>query len=41
MDDLPEDLRKLIGKYTHVMELDLNTRNKLANEDIEDCKNKS
>lgn len=32
--DLPEELVKKIGKHTEVMELDLNTKNKLANEDI-------
>ena len=34
MDDLPKELLKLIGKYTHAMELDLNSRKTLANEDI-------
>jgi len=34
MDDLPEELLKLIGKYTHAMELDLSLKEKLANEDI-------
>jgi len=34
ISDLPEELQKMLGKYTEVMELDLNTRNKLANEDI-------
>ena len=38
MDDLPEELLKLIGKYTHAIELDLETRNSLANEDIEAVK---
>jgi uncharacterized protein YcgL (UPF0745 family) len=32
--DLPEDLVKKLGKYTEVMELDLDKRNRLANEDI-------
>ena len=35
MDDLPQELLKLIGKYTHAMELDLSQKEKLANEDIE------
>ena len=34
MTDLPEDLLKLIGKYTQVMELNLDKRNRLASEDI-------
>ena len=34
MTDLPEDLLKLIGKYTEVMQLDLAKRNRLASEDI-------
>ena len=38
MDDLPEELLKLIGKYTHAMVLDLEERSKLANEDIEKVK---
>lgn len=38
MDDLPEELLKLIGKYTHAMELDLSHREKLANENIEKVK---
>jgi len=38
MDDLPAELLKLIGKYTHAMELDLSQRSKLANEDIEKVK---
>ncbi len=38
ISDLPEELIKLIGKHTHAMELDLGTRNKLANEDIEAVK---
>ena len=38
MDDLPEELLKLIGKYTHAMELDLSKKTKLANEDIEKVK---
>jgi uncharacterized protein YcgL (UPF0745 family) len=32
--DLPDELIKLIGKHNKVMELDLSTRDKLANEDI-------
>ena len=36
--DLPDELIKLIGKHTNVMELDLNTRTKLANEDISTVK---
>ncbi len=31
---LPDDLLKLLGKHTWVMELDLKQRKKLANEDI-------
>ncbi|MFK8013460.1 MAG: YcgL domain-containing protein, partial [Marinicellaceae bacterium] len=31
VDDLPEELLKLIGKYTHAMELDLSKKTKLAN----------
>jgi uncharacterized protein YcgL (UPF0745 family) len=38
MDDLPQELLKLIGKYTHAMELDLNSRKKLTNENIESVK---
>ena len=38
MEDLPEELLKLIGKYTQAMELDLSERSKLANEDIEKVK---
>ena len=38
MDDLPEELLKLIGKYTHAMELDLSEKTKLANEDIDKVK---
>jgi uncharacterized protein YcgL (UPF0745 family) len=38
MDDLPEELLKLIGKYVHAMELDLSTRKKLANENIDSVK---
>jgi uncharacterized protein YcgL (UPF0745 family) len=38
MDDLPEELLKLIGKYTHARELDLSKKTKLANEDIEKVK---
>ena len=38
MDDLPEELLKLIGKYTHAMELDLSDKTKLANEDIKKVK---
>lgn len=37
--DLPDELIKLIGKYTKVMELDLTKRDKLANEDINAVKN--
>lgn len=35
ISDIPEELVKKLGKYTEVMELDLNSRNKLANEDID------
>ena len=38
MDDLPKELLKLIGKYTHAMDLDLSKKEKLANEDIEKVK---
>ena len=38
MNDLPEELLKLIGKYVHAMELDLSTRKKLANENIDSVK---
>ena len=38
MDDLPPELIKLIGKYTHAMELDLSTKKKLANENIDSVK---
>ena len=38
MDDLPQELLKLIGKYTHAMELDLSQKTKLANEDIDKVK---
>lgn len=34
MDDIPEELLKKIGKYTQVMEIDLNQREKLAQVDI-------
>jgi uncharacterized protein YcgL (UPF0745 family) len=34
ISDLPEELVKKLGKYTEVMELDLDKRNRLANEDI-------
>ena len=34
ISDLPEDLVKKLGKYTEVMEIDLNTRQNLAHEDI-------
>lgn len=36
--DLPDELIKLIGKHSKVMELDLSTRDKLANEDINKVK---
>ena len=36
--DLPDELIKLIGKHSKVMELDLNTRDKLAYEDINKVK---
>lgn len=32
--DIPQELINLLGKHTKVMELDLNTRSKLANEDL-------
>ena len=38
IDDLPEELLKLLGKYAHAMELDLSQKKKLANEDIEKVK---
>ena len=38
MTDLPEDLLKLIGKYTIAMQLDLAKQSKLANEDIKKVK---
>lgn len=38
ISDLPEELVKKLGKYTEVMELDLDTRNSLANEDIKKVK---
>jgi len=38
IEDLPEELIKLIGKYTEAMDLDLSERSKLANEDIEKVK---
>jgi len=34
ISDLPEELVKKLGKYTEVMELDLETKSRLANEDI-------
>jgi len=34
ISDLPEELVKKLGKYTEVMELDLDKRNRLASEDI-------
>ena len=34
LKELPEDLLKLIGKYTEVMKLDLSEREKLAQVDI-------
>jgi len=34
ISDLPEELVKKIGRYTEVMELDLDKRDRLANEDI-------
>jgi len=39
ISDLPEELVKKLGKYTEVMELDFNSRNKLAHEDIKIVKN--
>ena len=38
IEDLQPELLKLIGKYTHVMELDLNSRSQLAQADIEKVK---
>ena len=38
LDDVPAELMKLIGRYTEVMELDLNSRDKLAQVDIEKVK---
>ena len=38
IEDLPEELIKLIGKYTEAMDLDLSERSKLANEDIDKVK---
>ncbi len=35
MEDIPEELLKRLGKYTQVMELDLDKRDKLAMVDIE------
>ena len=35
IDDIPEELLKKIGKYTQVMEIDLNQREKLAQVDID------
>lgn len=35
IDDIPDELLKKIGKYTQVMEIDLNQREKLAQVDIE------
>jgi uncharacterized protein YcgL (UPF0745 family) len=34
LEDLPEGLNKLLGEIEHVLEVDLATRSKLANEDI-------
>ncbi len=34
ISDLPEELVKKLGKYTEIMELDLDKRSQLANEDI-------
>ncbi len=34
ISDLPNELVKKVGKYTFVMELDLDKRNRLASEDI-------
>ena len=36
--DLPDELIKLIGHHTHAMELNLNSCEKLANEDIKTVK---
>jgi len=38
IQDLPGELIKLIGRNTKVMELDLSSREKLANEDIQTVK---
>jgi uncharacterized protein YcgL (UPF0745 family) len=38
LDDVPAELMKLIGRYTEVMELDLNEREKLAQVDIQKVK---
>ena len=38
-DDIPEELRHLLGLCTEVMELDLSERNKLATQDINTVKN--
>lgn len=38
MQDLPEKLLKLIGKYQHSMDIELNKRDKLAQEDIKKVK---
>ncbi len=38
IDELPDELIKLLGKHTKVMELDINSHQKLANEDIEKVK---
>ena len=35
MGDIPEELLKKIGKHTRVMEIDLSTRDKLAQVDIQ------
>jgi uncharacterized protein YcgL (UPF0745 family) len=34
ISDLPEDLIKILGKHTRIMDLDLSQRDKLAQEDI-------
>jgi uncharacterized protein YcgL (UPF0745 family) len=38
LEDIPQELLKLIGKYTKSMDLDLTQRNKLGQEDIEKVK---
>jgi uncharacterized protein YcgL (UPF0745 family) len=38
IQDLPQELTRLLGKYTKAMELDLNQTQRLANEDINKVK---